>query len=95
MKKTLDDYVMLCMKDFNWWTFWTLQEAIKANTGKFFGEPTISAAIRNIRKDKMRAKYGLPRTGEVVVKERIPNAKGYRYRLSNEVMSNWGYRSNK
>ena len=43
----------------------------------------------------MRAKYELPRTGEVVVKERIPNAKGYRYRLSNEVMSNWGYRSNK
>lgn len=95
MKKTLDDYVMLCMKDFQWWTFWTLQEAIKTNTGKFFGEPTISAAIRNIRKDKMRAKYDLPRTGEVVVKERIPNAKGYRYRLSNEVMSNWGYRSNK
>ena len=32
MKKTLDDYVMLCMKDFQWWTFWKLQETIKTNT---------------------------------------------------------------
>jgi len=95
MKHTLDDYVLRCMSDFQWWTFWKLQETIKANTGKFYGEPTISAAIRNIRKDYMRSKYDLPKTGDVVVRQRIPNSKGYQYRLSDEVLGNWGYRSQK
>ncbi len=84
----LDDYVMKCMSNFQWWTFWDLQRVIKENTGKFYGEPTISAAIRNIRKDYMRSKYNLP-SGEVVVKERIPQRKGYRYKLTNAVMSRW------
>ena len=85
----LDDYVMKCMSNFQWWTFWDLQRVIKQNTGKFYGEPTISAAIRNIRKDYMRSKYNLPSDVEVVVKERIPQSKGYRYKLTNAVMNRW------
>ena len=87
--ETLDDYVIRCMSDFKPWTFWTIQEKIHQKTGKFYGEPTISAAIRNIRKDYMREKYDLPRLDEVVIKEKIPNGKGYQYRLSPAVLNHW------
>ncbi len=90
MKKYgLDDYVMRCMSNFQWWTFWDLQTTIKEKTGQFYGEPTISAAIRNIRKDYMRSKYNLPKDGEVVAKERIPHKKGYRYKLTDAVIARW------
>ena len=89
MKNTLDDYVMKCLANCQPWTFWEIQAKIKEKTGKFYGEPTISAAIRNIRKDYMRQKYNLPEGVEVVQRERIPNSRGYRYRLTSAVIAQW------
>ena len=56
------------MKDGNWWTYWTLQKVIKERTGTFYGEPSISAAIRNLRKEKEKNKYGLP--DDAVIREK-------------------------
>ena len=78
-KYTLNDCVYLCMKDGKWWTYWTLQKVIKDKTGTFYGEPSISAAIRNLRKEKEKNKYGLP--DDAVIREKITNQKGYKYRL--------------
>lgn len=83
-KLTLDDCVYMCMRDGRHWTFWELQTAIKEKTGKFYGEPTISAAIRNLRKDPARLKYNLPRNGEVVGKKRRASGNGYKYKLLGE-----------
>lgn len=80
-KFSLDDCVYLCMRDGRWWTFWNLQKIIYEKTNKFYGEPSISAAIRNLRKDYAREKYKLPNFGEVVERKRIPNGKGYQYKL--------------
>jgi len=80
-KLTLDDCIYICMKNGNWWTFWELQQSIKKNTGNFYGEPTISAAIRNMRKDYAREKYKLPSFGEVIEKKRLWNSKGWKYKL--------------
>ena len=82
MKLTsLDDFVWKCMSNGKYWTFWELRDCIKNNTGNYYGEPTISAAIRNLRKEPARIKYSLPMTGEVVVKKRITGGKGYQYKL--------------
>ena len=78
-KYTLNDCVYLCMKDGKWWTYWTLQKVIKDKTGTFYGEPSISAAIRNLRKEKQKNKYGLP--DDAVIREKITNQKGYKYKL--------------
>lgn len=78
---SVTDFVFLAMKDGNWWTFWDLQTVIMQNTDKFYGEPTISAAIRELRKREPRQKYGLPMSGEVVLIRRIKNKKGNEYRL--------------
>ena len=77
----LDDYVFVCMRNGKWWTFWELQQVIKEKTGKFYGEPTISAAIRNLRKDYARVKYNLSQFNEVVEKKRLWNSNGWKYRL--------------
>ena len=77
----LDDYVFVCMRNGKWWPFWELQQVIKEKTGKFYGEPTISAAIRNLRKDYARVKYNLSPIDEVVEKKRLWNSNGWKYRL--------------
>lgn len=92
-RRGLDHYVMMCLKDFQPWTFWKIQMKISEKTGKFYGEPSISTAIRNIRKPYMRRKYSLPLTGEVVNRERIPTGKGYQYKLSQSVILHWQIRS--
>ena len=79
--RSVTDFVYLAMRDGDWWTFWELQWVIKQNANKFYGEPTISAAIRELRKEEPRRKYGLPETGEVVLMRRIKNKKGNEYRL--------------
>ena len=82
MKKiTLDDCVYLCMRNGNWWTFWQLQQKIKAKVGIYYGEPSISAAIRDLRKQPQREKYNLKPLGEVVIKKRMFNSKGYEDKL--------------
>jgi hypothetical protein len=48
---------------------------------KFYGTPTISAAIRNIRKPNARWDYELPDFDEVVIKRKKSNSKGYEYQL--------------
>jgi len=81
-KMTLDDMVYLCMKDgITWWTYWSLQRVIKNRSGTFYGEPSISAAIRNLRKDKQRARYNLKKYGEVIEKRKIKNGRGYEFKL--------------
>lgn len=78
---SVTDYVYLAMRNGQWWTFWELQDVIKNNVGKFYGEPTISAAIRELRKYEPRKKYGLPLNGEIVIKRKIKYKKGNEYRL--------------
>ena len=86
MKKlSINDCVFLCMKNGNWWTFWGLQKVIHEKTGKFFGEPSISAAIRELRKMPSREKYQLPSNCEIIDKRRILGGKGYEYRLLKEL----------
>jgi len=82
IKLTLDQCVYRCMRDGNYWTFWELQSMIKEKTGMFFGENSISAAIRNMRKDYARIDFNLPKFGEVIEKKRITNGKGYKYKLT-------------
>ena len=45
-KLSITDSVYLCLRKGNYMTFWEIQKMINDNTGKFFGEPSISAAIR-------------------------------------------------
>tara|TARA_R110001592_G_scaffold24414_1_gene94205 strand:- start:2128 stop:2400 length:273 start_codon:yes stop_codon:yes gene_type:complete len=80
-KLTLTDCVYLCMKNEDWWTFWKLQQKIKSKTGTFYGEPSISAAIRELRKEPQRKKYDLANFGEVVEKRNMFNSKGFEYKL--------------
>lgn len=85
MKLTsLNDYVWKCMSDERYWTFWELQDVIKKNTGQLYGEPSISAAIRNLSKQPARVKYGLPAFGEVYEKKLRTSGKGYKYKLIGE-----------
>jgi hypothetical protein len=90
MKTTLTRALVTLMSNGKPWTFWGLQEAINNRFDEFYGEPTISAGIRELRRVGNRRKYGLPMTGEVISKERIPYsnpvsgkylARGYQYRL--------------
>ena len=78
---SLDECVYFCLRDGNWWTFWQIQKTIQEKEGTLYGEPTISAGIRNLRKTDRREKFNLKPYGEVVELKRIPNRKGYMYRL--------------
>ena len=78
-KLTLNDCIYLCMRNGKWWTFWNLQQVISEKTGKFYGEPTISAAIRNLRKAQCIEDYDLH--GSTVEKRKIENGRGYEYRI--------------
>ena len=79
----LNALVFNAMRKGHWWTFWELQEIIKVSSGKFYGEPTISAAIRNLRKLECRQRFGLPldMNVEIIDRKRIHGGKGYKYRL--------------
>ena len=88
-KPSLQYCVFIKMRDFKPWTFWELQEAIKKDFGVFYGEPTISAAIRELRKTHARQKYNFPTAGEVVIKDRRSNRKGYTYRLCPRILKHW------
>lgn len=81
---SINDCVYLCMRNGKWWTFWELQETIKQKANKFYGEPSISAAIRDFRKLPCRTKYNLSMSEEVVERKRITGGKGYKYRLIKE-----------
>ena len=83
---TLNDAVFSCMFDFKPWTFWELQEEIKNRHGRFYGEPTISAANRNLRKDDCRERYNLPRSGKVFLMEPLVNGRGHQYRLNPQLI---------
>ena len=87
-RPTLDECVYLCLKDGAWWTFWHLQDTIINKTGTMYGEPSISAAIRNLRKLDRRAKFDFPPFGEVIEKRRRPTGKGYQYKLTQLAMEN-------
>ncbi len=89
MKITSDECVLKCLSNFQAWTFWQLQQEISNRTGKFFGEPTISAAIRVLRRPASREKYNLPRYGEIIRKERIPDGKGFTYQFNKNVEHFW------
>jgi predicted metal-dependent hydrolase len=84
-KLTLDDCVFLVLRNANargeWMNFWTISERILGTVNKKYGEPTISASIRNMRKEHCREAYELPKYGEVILKRRMFNSKGYEYKL--------------
>ncbi len=88
-KPSLQDCVFLKMRNCKPWTFWELQEAIRKDFGTFYGEPTISAAIRELRKPHARIKYNLPPSGEIVLREKRISGKGFTYRLSPRVLGHW------
>ena len=88
--RSVDERVFYFMRDFNAWTFWGLQRKISEDFGTFYSEATISAAIRQLRKERARIKFDFPQLGEIVQRERIPNKKGYRYRLTHQIMRYWG-----
>jgi len=80
---SLTDYVFLCMRDGSWWTFWELQSVIKEKTNKFYGEPSISAAIRNIRKSQYRSRYKIPMSvDDPIESKRKEGTKANLYRLN-------------
>ena len=81
-KLSLDKLVYYRMLDGQWWTFWALKKEF-ADKGYYYGEPSISAAIRNLRKPHCRALFNLPTDGEVIDRRRIHNGKGYEYKLIN------------
>jgi len=90
MKKlTAEACVLKCLSDFQPWAFWELQQEIHNGTGQFFGEPTISAAIRRLRRLDSRKKYDLPLTKEIIEREKIFNSTGFKYRLNTNVMNHW------
>ena len=86
MPMTRNDMVFEMMSNFQPWEFWKLQRAISEKYDEFYGEPSISAAIRDIRKPEARRRYNLPPTGEVVIKEKRPNGRGYQYRLAPQII---------
>tara|TARA_R110000796_G_scaffold126135_5_gene240807 strand:- start:62 stop:340 length:279 start_codon:yes stop_codon:yes gene_type:complete len=81
-KLSLDECVYRFMRGGSYWTFWELRDAIGSVTGQWFGEPSISAAIRNMRKDYAREQFELPKFGEVIEKKRRVDGKGYKYKLN-------------
>ena len=76
---TLDDCVFLTLRKGRFMMFHEIQEVIKNTTRKFYGLPTISASIRNMRKDYARNQYELHPYKEVIEKRR--RGKGYEYKL--------------
>ena len=86
MPMTRNDMVFDLMSNFQPWEFWRLQRAISEKFDKWYGEPSISAAIRDLRKPDARERYNLPPTGEVVIKEKRPNGGGYQYRLAPSII---------
>lgn len=83
--KTVSERVFWLMLDFDWWTFWKLQEAIQKRWGRFYGEPTISAAIREIRKSHFRKKWQIPDfIPDPIAKQRF--GKAYQYRLNTKLL---------
>ena len=59
MSNSLTDCLVKIMSDGKPWTFWELQEEIKRRYDVFYGEPTISAGIRELRRHSSRKKYRL------------------------------------
>ena len=71
------------MSNGEWWTFWDLRKAFM-DKGYYYGEPSISASIRNLGKEHARDKYGLPKYGEVIERRKICGGKGNEYKLIGE-----------
>ncbi len=83
---SVSEKVYWCMLDFRPWTFWELQQRIQNEFKSFYGEPTISAAIREIRKQPFRKKWNVPITVvDPVLKTRRQNGRGYQYRLNRTI----------
>ena len=76
------DFVFLCMRDNDWWTFWRIQSEIREKTGRTYSEATISASIRDLRKPEYRRRYSLPiDSKDNVESRRLKTRRGYEYRL--------------
>ena len=74
------------MKDSTWWTYWELQDAIQYEFSKFYGEPSISAAIRSLRNNKVRKRLGLPLLDinvDPIESKKITGGRGWKFRLIN------------
>ena len=82
--KNLMEYVLITMSDGTWWTDWDLQRAINKRGG-FYSESSINAQRRALRDSENRKRYGLPTTGEIVIKRPLNidqyGRRGYEYKL--------------
>ena len=78
--RPITECVLICMKDGRWWTHWSLQAEIKQHTSRFYSTDSISAAIRNLRKPRHQARYGLP-SGDIVRRRPRQEGPGNEYRL--------------
>lgn len=95
-KLTLDDCVFLVLfkayQRGNWLMLHEIQEKIfntyqkefgtkYAELNRYYGTPTVSASVRNMRKDYCRERYELFKYAEVIFKRRRRPSKGYEYRI--------------
>tara|TARA_R100000426_G_scaffold74910_1_gene52556 strand:- start:133 stop:408 length:276 start_codon:yes stop_codon:yes gene_type:complete len=87
MNTTLTEMVFEVMIDMRPWTYWNIGQEIHRRHGQFFNDNSISAAIRNLRKQEFKAKLNIKMDADPVIKERIPGKRGYTYRLSPMILS--------
>ena len=87
-KLTLNDCVYLCLSEGGYWTFWKIQETILAKQETLYGEPSISAALRHLRKAEGRHRYGLPSYGPIVEMRKRQTGRGYEYKLNDSILEN-------
>ena len=90
MKKkpsSLIEYVLIVMSDGAWWTDWDLQEEIDRRW-EYYSESSINAQRRALRRYENRKRYGLPITGEIIIKRPLHSylkkRRGWEYKLLKE-----------
>jgi len=98
-KYTVDDCVFIVLHKAylknEWRMFHEIQESIQnaytntygeqyAKKRRFYGENTIAACVRNMRKARCRESYNLPldMNTEVIVKRKRHNSRGYEYKFA-------------
>tara|TARA_Y100001972_G_C7554901_1_gene278832 strand:+ start:399 stop:788 length:390 start_codon:yes stop_codon:yes gene_type:complete len=84
MKKvTIHEALFFFLKNGNKYTFWELRSRILEEYGQSYGEPSISAALRDFRKNQYRIKFDLPSFDfDPVIKKKRKGGRGYEYSFS-------------
>jgi len=80
-KLSLHDWIYLNFKHGKtWWTYWEMGRVIEHKGGSKYNDNSISAAIRDMRKPKYRARYGLRKHGDPLEKRRRVSREGKKLR---------------